>query len=255
MDRDSDKKLIHCSSCGADFDGRLVHCPYCGATNTAAAESAYMHSLRDVRRDLQDLRSLTRDETIAEAKEAGRFIRKVLVLIVLSAALIAGAAAYHAYREGQKEEETYIWMRDNIPILDTYYENRQYDELLRFYHASSDEDIPVWSWRHYQVFYYLEVRDLLDQILAEEKQGTVPDEDDLAWILLQELELLYAAEYAGLPEEDAAWIRGFAEPYLLDLQERFDLTEEETESFMQQAEEADGYLDYDKCRAFLAGRS
>lgn len=256
MEKDNHTKLMHCSSCGAEYDRNLVHCPYCGATNPEAAENEYMDSLRNIRHDLNDLKSLAKKETTAEAREAGRFIRKVLALILVIMAIGAGYTAYYAYHEERRDEKEYLWMRDNIARLDSYYENRQYDELLRFYNdaVEEDEDVPVWTWRHYQVFYYLELADRLGQIISEEKQGFVPDEDDRAWILVQELELLYASEYSHLPEEDAAWIAEFARPYLNDLQERFFLSKEEKDRFMQLAEEADGYLDYEQCCEFLKAR-
>jgi len=256
MNKDNPTELIHCSSCGAEYGRDMVYCPYCGATNPAAAENDYMDSLRNVRRDLNNLKSMAKTETIAEARETGRFIRKVLTLILVIMVISAGYTAFHAYREERKDEEEYLWMRDNITRLDSYYENRQYDELLCFYNAAEekDEDVPIWHWRHYQVFYYLEEADCLEQIISEEKQGMVPDEDDLVWILVQELELLYASEYSDLPEEDAAWIAEFAQPYLNDLKKRFSLSEEETKQFMQQANEANGYLDYEQCREFLKAR-
>ena len=256
MNKDNLTELVHCSSCGAEYSGDLVRCPYCGATNPAAAENEYMDSLRNVRRDLDDLKSMAKNETIAEAREAGRFIRKVLALILVIMVIGAGYTAFYAHREGRRDEKEYLWMRQNIARLDSYYENRQYDELLRFYKAAveEDEDVPVWNWRHYRVFYYLEEGDLLEQIISGEKQGIVPDADDTSWILVQELELLYASEYSDLPKEDAAWIAEFAKPYLDDLQERFSLSEEETARFMQQAEEAKGYLDYEQCSEFLEKR-
>lgn len=245
--------MIHCSSCGAVFDSKMAYCPYCGATNPEAAEDEYMDSLRSVRQNMNDLKSVARKETIAEAKEAGHFIRKVLIFLLVSALIIAGAVAFHAYREDREDEEKYLWMRDNIPQLDTYYENRQYDELLRFNDDAAEEDVPVWSWKHYRVLYYLEEADLLEQILKKEARGEKPDEDEPAEILLMELELLYAAEYSDLPKEDAAWVAELAGPYLSDLEERYALSEEETAYFMRMAKEEE-YIDFEKCREFLASR-
>lgn len=44
-----------CRYCGASYDAGELKCPYCGNTNVAAAESAYLDDLEDMRRDLDML--------------------------------------------------------------------------------------------------------------------------------------------------------------------------------------------------------
>ncbi len=50
---DKKKKMIVCTSCGAEYDASLVRCPYCGTAYAHAEEDEYMGKLDDIRRDLE----------------------------------------------------------------------------------------------------------------------------------------------------------------------------------------------------------
>ena len=79
------KKMVNCSSCGAEFQAGLVRCPYCGTAYEPAAEEEYMDKLEGVRTELES----HKDDA---AKSTGKALLKAVVLFLLAVAVILALA-------------------------------------------------------------------------------------------------------------------------------------------------------------------
>ena len=109
------KKVI-CDSCGAEFSNDEPKCPYCGTMNYDGAEKEYFEKLENVRSDMEDLKTVSAEETKKEFKKQGSFIKKVLVVALIIGLLLVGMHILSelSYERDEKEEmqEAYKQMGD-----------------------------------------------------------------------------------------------------------------------------------------------
>ena len=76
---------VTCPSCGAEFDSSKEKCPYCETLYEPGAEKAYMDRLDEIRRDMDDLKSLTVSETKEELKY---MVKKIIIGVGIAVAVV-----------------------------------------------------------------------------------------------------------------------------------------------------------------------
>lgn len=257
---------ITCASCGAHYGAEQLRCPYCGSVNDLADEREFMEDLGEIREDLEKLPSEAESHGTRQAfRDMGRvFRRTLLAVLVLCAgigAVLLFSRAYEARSDAEREEERqaeYLWKEENFPKLDALYEAGDYDGLFALSEELSDG--PVWQWEHYGLIEGLRlIRNAKEDIrMAEDLLREGESAKELygryaAWVLQEEL-LLWFFDLSCRDEKDCAVVRGRAADILADMETRFALTEEELEFFRREAEEYSGYIRYQTCEEFLAGR-
>jgi len=74
------KKVI-CDSCGAEFSNDEPKCPYCGTMNYDGAEKEYFEKLENVRSDMEDLKTVSAEETKKSLKSKAFLSKKSWLLL------------------------------------------------------------------------------------------------------------------------------------------------------------------------------
>lgn len=262
---------VRCPYCGAEYEKGLLHCPYCGAVDDHQDESEFLEDLDKLKDKLEDLPEETlRQTNRLQTREAVRDLRRIMKIagIILGVFLLIFGAVFFYDRtagynnpERRKEEsrKKYLWMQENIPLLDEMYEKGDYEGLLDAY--TYDGDSWYYEWAHYDL---LEGLRLLQRVrehdipFLEESEKTFGADsrqasEDRAVLLADELQILYFDKRAK-NEEDIETIRSMSGDVLDDLSSRFALSEEELSYFERLINENYGYLSISDCRKFLDKR-
>ena len=168
-------KLIVCNSCGAQFGSDHPKCPYCGMMNYEGAEKEYFQKLEDIREDVEELNSVPMQETKAELKKQGRFIRKIVLIVVIIAMVFVGMFVVQELSFERDNKADFLWQETNYPIMDEMYKAGEYEELIAFYRKAEEEDKPVYTWEHAEfiraydhVQCYYEYEAYLDTVVDDE---------------------------------------------------------------------------------------
>lgn len=107
------KKMVNCSSCGAEFEARLVRCPFCGTHYEPAAEEEYMGKLEGVREELESHKG-------DAAQSTSKALIKTVILFVLAVAVILALAIgifslpEMRSRERQQEKKAEVLQRYGV---------------------------------------------------------------------------------------------------------------------------------------------
>lgn len=241
----ADTGPVICRNCGAEFDASLPNCPYCGGMNLPGAETAYMNKLEGIRDGLEDLGIVGKEETKAHAKRIGK---KLLIAGVVLIAIVIGAVVYSLLNERNQAAEDraeYLWQREGFKELDAYYDAGDYEQLVKAYYSASDEGHNVWQYKHSQFCdYYALIMFAGESLEASKTEGL-----GSAALFFDELSLYKLESLNNLAGEERALLEKLREPFLLDFEERFPLSEEELGSFRRKLEK-DGFLSVEECERF-----
>ena len=236
-------KTLNCQTCGAEYPADMPNCPYCGTMNLPAAEEAYMSRLENIRGDLAGLA----DRENKKRSQSRR--RKILILAVILALILAGGYGLRLHREREealKDKEEYLWQREGFARMDEYYAAGEYDALLRYYQEAYEEGHRVYQYRHRAFCEFLRDLEYAREALAElEQRGGSPE-----WLFREELNLLSLESLQGISEEEREILKQLRAPLLEDLNRRFRLTEEELQGFRDMLEK-DSVIPYAECERFL----
>ncbi len=244
-------KMISCPSCGAQFEDTLAKCPYCGTMYYPAAEKEYMDQMEDLREDVGELKELPKEEAKQHLKKRAGFIRTVLILIAVIAAVIGGLYLRNERKEAKETEEEYRWIREHAPELDSLYESGQYDEMTEQYSSYRNEGKPVWLWGHSEFAYRLSVIRETEELLREVESGH-NGKDLLAPLLYDEVSLLdFEREHPYLSEKEYRYVLEQAVPYLEDMRTRFRLDDEKMEEISKISKENYGAFPYKECEKIV----
>lgn len=241
--RSAEQKII-CTSCGAPYGADLPKCPYCGALNAAAAEEEYLEKLQDVRQDLEELKDESTRATGRELARSGRMLRRVVVTVVCLIVIAAGLRTWLHQRDVRQQREDYVWRSENFPLLDGYYESGDTEAMLAMFNEASEKGKPVWDWKHAAYCDALNRMKLLDSFFELDRDAPEDADRRPADVLYQELCLAGADYLYEVDPEDLERIRELREPYLADMRERYDMTEEEWQGFEKQLKEHYGYPEF-----------
>lgn len=264
-------KIVRCPYCGAEYEEGLLHCPYCGAVDDHQDETAFLEDLDELKDKLEDLpeeavRETNRIQTREAVRDLGRIFRRVgiaagIIFLLFAAFFIydRGIAGNTPARQKEESRKKYLWMRENIPLLDGMYEKGDYEGLLEAY--SREDENWFYEWEHYDLLrglYLLQRIRERDIPLAEETEKVYGASarqtvEDRSVLLADELQILYFDRQAE-NKEDIGTIRGMSEDVLYDLETRFSLSEEEKAHFEKIADEHYGYITISECKQFLEKR-
>ena len=158
----------------------------------------------------------------------------------------------------ERSKEEYLWKQENFPKLDELYRNKDYEGLLEF--ADSHDNAGLYDWDHYAFLDGLRILKYIpddikfvEELEQQNKKGTDSYMESLAYLLRNELELLYF-DHRQVPAEDAEIIREMSVEYLRDLETRFALTDEELAEFERKAAHDMGSFYIQECKDFLKNR-
>lgn len=244
---------IICTSCGGEFEDNLPKCPFCGSMNLSGAEAEYMDKLDDVREDMEELEDTPIEETRKEIRKQGRFLKKtflVIAVILVGLIVIWGIHEKLYSRYDRDAKADYLWQKENFPMMDQLYQERKYDELVEFLNSDAAIDKPVWEWEHYEMIEtYGATKDL--QYYFEREQQRDFERQDYVSILCDELRIIGFLYYSDESDEDKEVLAAYAEPYLRDYEERWDMTQEEKDGFDSMLREYRGTYSYAECKKFV----
>jgi len=247
-------KLIICNSCGAQFGSDHSKCPYCGTMNYEGAKKEYFEKLEDIREDVKELNAVPRQETKAELKKQGRFIKKIFFIVVLLAMIFAGFLFVQERSFERDHKADFIWQETNYPIMDKMYEAEEYEELLAFYRQAEEEDKPIYMWEHAE---FIRAYDYVQCFYDDEEYlDTVVDDEIEVWrygLYLWTQWKVYGYQFSGdLTEEEKLY---FAEAFLdaeESLKNDWDYDEETYQQFLENVSAPYGSMvTFEECDAYI----
>ena len=245
-------KKIVCTSCGAEFDDTLAMCPYCGSLNYKGAEAEYLGKLEGVRQDMQQLEQVPLQELRERLKKRRKFVLKIFsILAVLAILFIVGVYALN-YTKPRDKQADYLWEKENFPVMDQMYKDRDFAGLVALYIQAVEDDRPVMDWEHNSVLSILLECDNAEQYLADEGAGRSLQEYEEASLLFSYWRLKGMDYSAVLTEKEREYLRSHVEGILVRLEGRYTFTPEEEKKFEDYLQEHYGYPDYDYCKEYIA---
>lgn len=244
-----EKKII-CPSCGGEFSEKLPKCPYCDSLNLKGAEQEYLEKLEDIREDLEELEKVPEKEAAAAIRSKGKMTVKVIVLALAAAAAIAGISWYLSGKQERKDEENLIWEQNHIPVFDELYENGEYEELIALYHDAVEGEHYLSGWEHNEFCWTYDAMLSVQKTLTEAEK-TEPDKLTLTLLFCDEWTLIGSVYNEELNAEDMAFFAEAAALAQKDMRERFGLSDEEYDAFLQQAKQNGGQIFYDEAEKFV----
>ena len=260
-------KTVHCPYCGAEYEEGLLQCPYCKSVDDYQDESEYLEDLDELRDKLEDIpEEALRHEGRLQTRQAVKDFRKIILILLISAASIGGLFLFETVlagnTKGQSEKrnrEKYLWIQENYPILDEMYEKEDYEGLLAKFR--DNDNTGIYDWGHYDLLTALERIDRIktyDMMFLEDAVERYGEESEQALrekanLFSDELQLRYLSLHAA-EVEDRERIARLSEEYTSDLVERFSLTEEECKELDRMMVQNHGYLTNRECREYLENR-
>lgn len=262
-------RMLHCPHCGAEYEEGLLRCPYCLSVDDHQDESEFLEDLDEIRDKMEDLpedavRQANRIQTKEAVSDFGKILKRIgivfgVILLIIAAGALSERLLSGGGNSKEKDKEKYLWMQENLPLLDEMYEKGDYEGLLEAYH--SDGNGWFYEWEHHDLLQGLslieDVRKYDIHFLedAEEMHGADSKQalDNRAVLLSHELQLLYFDKQAS-NAKDIETVRGLSAEVLKDLETRFALSEDEQAYFEKLAKENYGYITISECREFLENR-
>ena len=243
------KRMVLCRSCGAEYPADIANCPYCGTMNLPAAETEYLGRLEGIRGDLEQLESLTGRKTKTHLR---KLHRNLLIGAAILALIIAAAAAARINRErkeAENEKIEYLWQREAFQQMDEAYAAGDYDMLVMMYDEAFAAGHRVYSYRHGRFC------DALLEIAAasealEEYEATGGRAEWLTWLFRDEISLYSVESGRNLSAEELEVLNVKRAPLLEDFENRFRISEEEKQMFLQMLKK-DGFIPIAECERFL----
>lgn len=240
-----------CPHCAAEYLDTLPQCPYCGTMNYQGAEAEYLNKLEDVRESLENLGEVPLEETKKELKRQGRFLKKLLLGLGISALLAAGLLLWMGREPKRDVQADYLWKKENFPIFDQLYGEEAYEELADRYMSALEGEQPFWDWEHAEFTSLLWDLFLVDTILDAEAQGQELSPYDYESLLYYGWKIQGAYVEDVLTADELERIEPYMERLRADFEARWDFTEEERAAFEREAQANFGYVSYDFCEKYV----
>lgn len=245
---ETSKQTVLCRSCGAEYPADIANCPYCGTMNLPAAESDYLDRLEGIRDNLEQLGSLTERKTRTHMRKLHRNLLIAAVILVL---IISAAAVFQTKREkaeAAKEKEEYLWQREAFARLDEAYAAGDYDALAAMYAEASDAGHRMYSYRH--AGFCEALLEIAAAFEALEEYEAADSTEWLPWLFRDEISLYSFESRRNLSAEELEVLRARRAPLLEDFENRFPISEEEKQMFVQRLKK-DEYIPIADCEKFL----
>ena len=151
-----DNQNIYCKSCSATYDIHLPKCPYCGEVNEYGDELSYQEHLETIQDDMEEMIDDSLEGATDEMVQRGRGALKYFIIIgaaILSVIILALVAiTLKDKKEAREAKEEILWERQAYAQMDSLYEAKDYDGLLRymedFYSDPDHEKHTLYNWKH-----------------------------------------------------------------------------------------------------------
>ena len=170
---------------------------------------------------------------------------KLLILLAALAAILAVIVFRVQYIEPRDARADYLWEKENFPILDRLYQEKDLEALMDFYEQAVEEIRTIDRWEHSGIFRWLMSCRDAREYLALEQSGETLNEYQQA-LLLDDYWMmrgLYDSEVI-LTEKDREYIRPYVEATLNSLADRYTFTAEEEKKFEDSLRNNYGYPRY-----------
>lgn len=239
-------KLMECKSCGAQFDEMMPACPYCGTMSIKGAQAEYMDKLEDIRSDVENLSAVPAQVTKKELKKQTKIILWALGIcgaLLLICVLIEVIFGYKPQERDEKAD--YLWLQENIPLLDELYEQGQYEELVAKVNTAFQNNEPVWQWEHRYFCDYLYYVLEENEVIEEEASGKVLERGDYEWLLYLHCQTSQIPESSLLTEEEKEKFSPMLEVLNADYEARWNFNTEEQALLDAMLQENDGSANFD----------
>lgn len=248
----SEVKLMECKSCGAHFDEMLPECPYCGTVSIKGAQAEYMEKLEDIRSDVEDLSAVPAQVTKKELKKQTKIILWALGICGALLLLCVLIEVFFGYKPQERDEKAdYLWLQENIPLLEELYEQEQYEELVMKVNTAFQNNKPVWQWEHRYfcdyLYYVLEEK----EVIEEEASGKVLERGDYEWLLYLHCQTSQIPQSSILTEEEKEKFSPLVEALNADYKARWNFTAEEQALLDAMLQENDGSADFDTIEVII----
>lgn len=250
---DTTAKKIVCSSCGAEFDDTRPKCPYCGSLNYKGAEAEYLGKLEGMRQNMQQLEQVPERELKEKLKKKRKFVVKIFIVAAVLAAVFAVIMFFRGrYIEQRDAKADYQWQKENFPILDRLYQEKDLEALMDFYEQAVEENRTIDRWEHSGIFRWLMSCRDAREYLALEQSGETLNEYQQA-LLLDDYWIMRGLDYSEviLTEKDREYIRPYVEETLDSMEGRYTFTTEEEQKFTDTLRDHYGYPNYDDCKEYI----
>ena len=249
---DLDVKKIVCGSCGSEFEDTLSKCPYCGSMNYKGAEAEYLGKLEGMRQDMQQLEKVPEQELKSKIKKKQKFVLRILVGLVLVVAVVVAIRLKESNIPQRDAKADYQWQKENFPIMDQMYREKDFDDLAEFYEEAILEDKPAANWEHSAIFTALMISKEITTYLEQEKNGETLYEYQQVELVC-DYWILKGLDYGGSMMTDAEkeTIRPYVEAARNSLEGRFTFTEEEKKKFTDSLLNNYGYPKYEDCEEYV----
>ena len=242
----SEVKLMECKSCGAHFDEMLPACPYCGTMSIKGAQTEYMDKLEDIRSDVEELSAVPAEVTKKEIKKQTKIILWALGICAGLLLIFILIEVLFGYKPRERDDKAdYLWLQENIPLLDELYEQGQYEELVVKVNTAFQNNEPVWQWEHRHFCDYLYYVLEENEVIEEEASGQVLERGDYEWLLYLHCQTSQIPESSLLTEEEKEKFSPMLEVLNADYAARWNFNTEEQALLDAMLQENDGSADFD----------
>ena len=262
--------MITCPQCGAEYEAGLLRCPYCKSVDDYQDETEFMGDMEEIRGKVEDLPQDFEKETAKTArKETARDMHRIfrivfgiivgIVLLCVLAAFIDTKLMGSEEDQQEKRRAEYLWKEENYPLMDDLYAQQDWEGLLSF--ADEANSSALYDWEHYSVISGLrKIQDISAYYIKEADEAAEKDGADSqkarearTRLFREEISIRFW-EYQVKDPADAEIVKGQGAAVLQDLDERFALTEEETEQLRAIVARSGGILTTKECEDFLESR-
>lgn len=170
----------------------------------------------------------TGEGTEEKLKKKQKFVIKLLILLAALAAILAVIVFRVRYIEPRDARADYLWEKENFPILDRLYQEKDLEALMDFYEQAVEENRTIDRWEHSGIFRWLMSCRDAREYLALEQSGETLNEYQQA-LLLDDYWMMRGLDYSEviLTEKDREYIRPYVEATLNSLADRYTFTAEE----------------------------
>ena len=264
-------RMLTCPNCGAAYREGLPRCPYCRSVDDYQDETDFMEDLEEIRDRVEDIpEDLEREQKHRYGRETARDLHRIFRIVFITAAVIGLLIAADFYiipkMTGRTDEdrqqdrrEMYLWKQENYPVMEDLYEKEDWEGLLAF--ADEAQGMGIYDWEHYNVIEGLRKIEMLTGYSIPEADTRMEQDgadsgrtlDAYAEVLRDEIALRFW-ENRTTDGKDVRIVKEQAAGCLDDLQARFALTQEETETLRQMLIKGYGELMISECREFLKDR-
>ena len=185
-------------------------------------------------------------------KKKQKFVIKLLILLAALAAILAVIVLRVRYIEPRDARADYLWEKENFPILDRLYQEKDLEALMDFYEQAVEENRTIDRWEHSGIFRWLMSCRDAREYLALEQSGETLNEYQQA-LLLDDYWMMRGLDYSEviLTEKDREYIRPYVEATLNSLADRYTFTAEEEKKFEDSLRSNYGYPRYEDCEEYI----